>query len=129
MSYSKAELIQYRLNKAKEAFTDADYLARAERWNAAANRMYYACFHVVSAYLAFKDLHAVTHAGLKAAFNLELVKSGKVDRADGLLFNRLFSIRQQADYEDFVNLDASEIVPLIPKVKQLIEDVVRIIEL
>jgi len=84
MSYSKEELVQYRIQRAREAFADAEYLVNEERWNAAANRMYYACFYVVSAYLAFRDLNAVTHSGLKSAFNLELVKTGKIDREDGI---------------------------------------------
>ena len=89
--------------------------------------MYYACFYIVSAYLAFKNLNAATHSGLKAAFNLELVKTGKIDRADGLLFNRLFAIRQQADYEDFMNIQDIDILPLIPKIKDLIQEIENII--
>jgi len=52
MSYSKEELVRYRIERARESFTDAEYLVKEERWNAAANRMYYACFYVVSSYLA-----------------------------------------------------------------------------
>ncbi|MFZ2901027.1 MAG: HEPN domain-containing protein, partial [Saprospiraceae bacterium] len=66
----------------KESFEDAEYLVKEERWNAAANRMYYSCFYVVSAYLAFKGLTAATHSGLKSAFNQELIKTGRIDRID-----------------------------------------------
>ena len=93
MSYSKDELVKYRLNRAKEAFEDGEILAENERWNSAANRMYYACFYIVSAYLAKREIKATTHSGLKATFNRELVKTGKVDREDGKLFNKLFGIR------------------------------------
>ena len=127
MSYSKEDLIHYRIERAKEALTAAGYLLNEERWNAAANRMYYACFYIVSAYLAFRDLNATTHSGLKAAFNLELVKSGKIDREDGVLFNKLFSIRQQADYEDFVDLQKDEVLPLFSRVTTLINEIENII--
>jgi len=60
MSYSKEELIKYRLERAKEAFEDGEILANNSRWNSAANRMYYACFFIVSAYLAKRDLKATT---------------------------------------------------------------------
>jgi uncharacterized protein len=50
MSYSKEELVRYRIERARESYEDAEYLVEEERWNAAANRMYYACFYVVSAY-------------------------------------------------------------------------------
>lgn len=127
MSYSNEELVQYRIERAKESFEDAEYLIKEERWNAAANRMYYSCFYVVSAYLAFKGLTAATHSGLKNAFNQELIKTGRIDRSDGVLFNRLFAIRQQADYEDFADIQPKEIKPLLPKINDLIRDVEELI--
>ncbi len=128
MRYSKAELVKYRLSRAKEAFGDGEILASQERWNAAANRLYYACYYLVSAYFAKKEIRATTHSGLKVIFNRELVKSGKISREDGRLFNQLFGIRQEADYEDFQSIEAEDIKPLIPKVKSLIEDIEEIIE-
>lgn len=56
MSYSKEDLVRYRIERAREAFADTEYLVAESRWNAAANRMYYTCFYVVSAYLALKNL-------------------------------------------------------------------------
>jgi uncharacterized protein len=128
MSYSKDELVRYRIERAKEAYEDADYLAREERWNAAANRMYYACFYVVSAYLAFRGLTATTHSGLKNVFNQELIKTGRIDRADGVLFNKLFNIRQEADYEDFSNTQPEELQPLLLKINDLIRDIEQLIK-
>lgn len=127
MNYSKEELVEYRLSRAKEAFEDGEILATKERWNAAANRLYYACFYIVSAYLAQKKIRATTHSGLKTTFNKELVKSGKVNREDGKLFNQLFGLRQEADYEDFYSAERDDIEPLIPKIKLLIDEIERII--
>lgn len=45
MSYSKEELIRYRIERAREALADTVLLISEKRWNAAANRMYYACFY------------------------------------------------------------------------------------
>lgn len=128
MNYSKAELIKYRLERAKESFEDGEILASKKRWNSAANRMYYACFYIVSAYLAKRDLKATTHSGLKATFNRELVKTGKVEREEGKLFNKLFGIRQEADYEDFSDVEENDLLPLIPRIKVLIEEIQSIIE-
>ncbi len=44
MSYSKEDLVRYRIERAREAFADTEYLVAESRWNAAANRMYYTCF-------------------------------------------------------------------------------------
>lgn len=127
MSYSREDLIMYRLTRAKESYEDAKILVASERWNAAANRMYYACFYIVSAYLAKRKINATTHSGLKSTFNKELVKSGKVDQKDGRLFNQLFNMRQEADYEDFHALESEDIEPLIPKIESLIADIEKII--
>ena len=35
MSYSREELVLYRIQRAKESYEDAEYLVREERWNAA----------------------------------------------------------------------------------------------
>ena len=127
MSYSKEELIKYRLNRANEAFEDGEILATKGRWNSAANRMYYACFYIVSAYLAKRGIRATTHSGLKTTFNKELVKTGKVNKEDGILFNNLFGLRQEADYEDFYSIGQEDLEPLIPKIKSLIEEIEEII--
>jgi len=127
MTFSKTDLVRYRIQRAEEAFKDGQLLAEENRWNAAANRLYYACFYIISAYLVLKDIKSSTHSGLKSAFNQELVKSGKIDKSEGLLFNKLFSIRQQIDYEDFVDITTKELSPLIPKIKQLIDDVKELI--
>lgn len=127
MKYSKEELINYRVERAQEALNDAVLLVDKERWNAAANRMYYACFYIVSAYLAFKDIKATTHSGLKTAFNQELVKTGRIEKSDGITFNKLFSIRQQADYDDFVDMSPDEIIPLLPKIDTLIQEIKELI--
>ncbi|HLU94272.1 MAG TPA: HEPN domain-containing protein [Membranihabitans sp.] len=120
MKYSKAQLIKYRFDKAKEILKDAEILMENERWNSSANRLYYACFYAISAYLAHKGLRAITHSGLKSCFNNELVRPGKVSIADGKIFNKLFLLRHEADYEDFFQPDANTVIFLLPKVKELI---------
>lgn len=89
--------------------------------------MYYACFYIVSAYLAKKEIRATTHSGLKTTFNKKLVKTGKVAKEDGKLFNKLFGIRQEADYEDFYFVEKEDIAPLIPKIGALIVEIEHII--
>jgi uncharacterized protein (UPF0332 family) len=127
MSYSKEELVNYRLGQAKEVFRDAKILVANESWKSAANRMYYACFHIVSAYLAQQNIKATTHAGLKRAFNMMLVKTGKINRDDGRLFNQLFNLRQEADYEDFYVMTKEDVKPLVPRIASLIQEIEEII--
>ncbi len=128
MKYNKIELVQYRVDRAKEAYDDAVILTKKMRWNAAANRFYYSCYYIVSAYLVVKNLKATTHAGLKSTFNLELVKTGKIKKEDGVLFNKLFGLRQETDYEDFIKISSEDILPLVQRIKELIDDIEEIIK-
>ncbi|MBK6995792.1 MAG: HEPN domain-containing protein [Lewinellaceae bacterium] len=120
MSFSKEEVAHYRLQRAKEAFAEAEIMRDNQRWQMVVNRLYYASFYAVSAYFVQQGLKAFTHSGLKSAFNKELVQAGKVSLAEGRLFNQLFSYRQDADYKDFVTFDEVEINELFPRVESLI---------
>ena len=120
MSFSKEEVARYRLQRARESFAEAEIMRDNQRWQMVVNRLYYACFYAVSAYFVQQGLKAFTHAGLKSAFNKELVQAGKVSLSEGRLFNQLFSYRQDADYKDFVTFEEMEIAELFPKVESLI---------
>ena len=48
---SKNEIIAYRRQKAHELLNEVQLLIDNKLWNSAVSRMYYACFHVVSALL------------------------------------------------------------------------------
>lgn len=128
MNYSKKDLIKYRIEKAEEAFNDAVFLLENESWNAITNRLYYACFYITSAYLASKNLKAATHSGIKSAFNQYFIKEHKLDSKAGDIFNDLFNMRQEADYEDFEDIKKEDIVILFDEVKILIYAVKEIIK-
>ncbi len=68
MNGLQKQLIDYRINRAKETFLDAQILAKEKRWNSAMNRLYYAAYYVVSALLLSKNIKPVTHSGAKSNF-------------------------------------------------------------
>lgn len=106
-------LVAYRLQRAIETLEEARLMQSIAHWNTCANRLYYAAFYAVSALLV-QDGHAASkHSGVKALFNRHYVKLGTVTKEDGRLYNRLFDLRQEGDYIDFVSLDAETVEPLI----------------
>ena len=56
MNQSNKDLVQYRIQRARDTLEDARILADASRWNPCVNRLYYACFYAVSALLAQQGL-------------------------------------------------------------------------
>lgn len=128
MSFPKKDIVRYRLERAREALSEAALLQNGGKWLATVNRLYYACFYAISAYFVQQNLKAFTHSGLKSAFNKELVQSGKVGLSEGRLFNQLFSFRQDADYKDFVQFSGEEVAQLFPEVENLIAVLEKLVQ-
>ena len=56
-------------------------------------------------------------------FNQHYVKTGKISKEMGRLYNRLFDLRQEGDYLDFVLLEKEKVAPLIEATANFIETV------
>ena len=127
MSYNKEDLINYRLDKAEKSLEEAEVRAQLKHWDTVANRLYYACFYAITAYLAKEDLQAVTHKGIKAAFHKELIKNGLMSEKLGKFYSNLFNKRQEADYKDFVEFEKEVIQPMISESKSFLKQIAEII--
>lgn len=123
MSYSKEDLSKYRIARAKESLEEAKILGNLNHWNTTANRLYYACFYSASSYLVANNYQASTHSGIKNAFNKELIKTGLLESKYGLLYNKLFNLRQDADYRDYRDVTDKEIKPMLNQVDDLIRKI------
>lgn len=122
------DVVQYRLQRAREALEDARVLSDASRWTACVNRLYYACFYAVSALLLQHGLSSAKHTGVRSLFNRHFVKTNKIPRALAQVYNDLFARRQESDYLDFVHLEAAQVRPWIAEAAQLVEHVASLIE-
>ena len=129
MSYDKTALVQYRLEKADKSIEEAHVMAQIGHWDTVANRLYYACFYAITAYLAGQDLKAITHKGIKSAFHQEMIKTGLMSQELGKLYTDLFNKRQEVDYEDFSELTQSTIEPLLKEVIIFIQQVKKLINI
>jgi uncharacterized protein (UPF0332 family) len=128
MTERNKDLVLYRLTRAHETLEDSRILAKAERWNACVNRLYYASFYAISALLAGDGLSSSKHAGVRSLFNSQYVKPGKVPKDLARIYNDLFERRQEGDYIDFVSFKESQVTPWITKAEKLIERIARCIE-
>ena len=82
---------------------------------------------MASAYLVANNMEASTHNGIKTGFNKELIRGGKLDKRYGELYNKLFNLRQDADYRDYRDVSEEKIMPLIKDVEQLVNNMERLI--
>lgn len=119
--------IIYRLARAQETYEEALLMKNAKHWNTCANRLYYSCFYAVSALLEKYNFRSSKHSGIKSLFNRNFVKSGKISKEFGKLYNNLLDAKQEGDYLDFVYFDADTIEPWLPSVKIFIDTIIKLI--
>lgn len=128
MKTSNRELIDYRINRAKETYLDAQILAKKERWNSAINRLYYAAFYIVTALLLSKELKPTTHAGTKLNFSKHFIKTGIIPEQFGKIYSQLFTWRHKGDYADLFDFDGEKVLPYFDPVNNLIKTIEKILK-
>jgi uncharacterized protein (UPF0332 family) len=123
----KRLLIEHKLAKAHTTLEEAKLLIDNKYWNAAVNRLYYACFYAVGALLVSKDLETKTHAGVRQMFGLHFVTTGKIENASAKFYSEIFGKRQSGDYEDMIEYEEGDVVALVEPAKKLIEEIEHIL--
>ena len=116
-------LIHYRLQRADDTLKEARLMQDVGHWNTCVNRLYYASFYAVSALLVKDGNSSSKHSGIKALFNRHYIKPGILSKENGRLYNRLFDLRQEGDYIDFVSLTSEVVEPLVEETTMLIETI------
>lgn len=100
-SGNKNELVQYRLNSAKERLHSADVLLDDGSYKDSISRSYYAMFTAVRALLAMEGQDFSKHSGVISYFQREYIKTGKLDKKYSRYISKAFQIRNNTDYADF----------------------------
>ena len=128
MSEAFYELIAYRLKRSQEALEEAIALAGIKHWNACVNRLYYACFYVVSALLVFDNLSSSKHTGIRGLFNQYYVRPQWVSKEIARIYNDLFERRHEGDYVDFFEFQEAQVSVWIPLVEEFVTNIKSVIE-
>ncbi len=124
---SRADLVKYRIDRANETMKEAALLAKEGYYNAAVNRLYYACFYAVQALLVKNYITTESHSGAKTMLALHFVSKGLIDKEYGKTFSRLFEIRHSGDYDDFAYSDQSMIDEYTPKARNFIDKITELL--
>ena len=122
------QYIEYRINRAKETFQDAEYLAENKRWNSCINRLYYACFYACIAALLKKGVESKTHNGVKSQFSKTFIKTKIFPFELGKHYSILFDFRQKGDYGDLFDFTETKVKPLIEPTKKFISIIIEYLD-
>lgn len=128
MTGDMGDLINYRVNRSLETLDEAKVMIDNKFWNASINRMYYACYYVVSALLLKGAFKTGTHKGIRQLFGLHFVQTGIISKEDGRFFSDLFDRRQTGDYDDYIIYEEDTALEIYERAKDFIQRVIKVIE-
>jgi uncharacterized protein (UPF0332 family) len=116
----KADLIEYRLNRATETLQEIEIHLENGLFNTAINRLYYASYYAATALLLYNDIKASTHSGVRQMLGLHFIKTGKISSDLGKVFTDLFDKRHASDYDDFISVSREDVEDLLPSATEFI---------
>ena len=124
---NRREVVRYWMEKALESLDSAQDELAARRMSFSVNRLYYACFYVVSALLLARGHQFRKHSGVRAAFHRHFVKPGLVNTANGRLYDELFEARQRGDYVGLVRFEMEQVRDWLARAQGFVEAVSELI--
>lgn len=95
------DLVQYRIDIAKEKLKSAKILLEAGQYKDSIGRSYYALFSAVRAVLAKDQVDFSKHTGVIAYFQKNYIKTEIFERKYSKYLTSAFQIRNSCDYDDF----------------------------
>ena len=114
-------LVANKVRRSRETWLEAKGIIESKYWHAAANRMYYACYYMVSALLLKNGLSSHTHGGTIGLFGLHFIKTGLVPSNLGKFYSELYELRQTGDYDDWKVVTEADIMPLVPTIEVFLD--------
>jgi len=128
MNDSEKTLIRYRMDRSKEALSAARLMYERSHYNDAVNRLYYSCFYAVIALLATEGIHPGKHTAARSFLNKNWIKTGKLSKETGWLYNTLFDRREKGDYGDYFRFTAEDVEDWLKSVEKAVEEIFQAIE-
>lgn len=123
----KELLIKLQKEKAYKMLSEADDMVEQKRWDIAANRYYYACYHILQALFISKGLSAKTHDGSLTHLGQDFIMPGLIDKKFGRFFARMVQLRHKADYNSVADVTEAEVLEMAPLSREFVDQVNGII--
>ncbi len=121
-------LIWYRLEQADQALSDSKLLLSEQRYRAAGNRLYYACFYAATAALLTMRLQYIKHSAVITFFDKKFIKTGILPKEFSRTLHLAFNERQADDYKPFTEPDPNELAELQKRAQQMVSGIKGYVE-
>jgi len=114
-------LIKLQTEKAQRFLQEGDDMLEQKRWDMAANRYYYAAYHMVHAVFITRGIATKTHDGTLTELGKHFVLTGQLDRKFGRFFARMIQLRIKADYNSIAEVSEIEVLEMAPLTHEFID--------
>lgn len=119
-------LRQYRLEQAKAALEDAEFLLLHQRSAlSVVNRAYYAMFYAVLALLQDTSPLPSKHTGIIGLFDVMYIRTSIFDKQRSKDLHRAFDLRQASDYKTIAPITNEQAEEITASARVLLETVVQ----
>ena len=124
---NKQIMVRLHLEKAHACLADGEQLMNFGSVSAAANRFYYAVFHVVHALFVANGIQTKTHRGTNAQFNQHFVQTGLIDPKFGHFLAVMENMREKADYDVIYDVSRDDLEALKPLAYELVDAIEKLL--
>jgi len=122
-------LINLQIAKSRRFLKDADDMVEQKRWELAANRYYYACYHIVQAAFISRNLSTKSHDGCLTELGKSFILTGELDKKYGRFFARMIQLRIKADYNSIAEVAENEVLEMAPLSKEFVDSIEALLKL
>jgi uncharacterized protein (UPF0332 family) len=109
MKSEEKEYVRNRVTRSQETFEDAKLTFEKGHLHSAVNRLYYACYYIVTALLFTEGLSSTKHSGVRSLFDRHWIKTKRLPVDLSRFYRDLFNHRQQADYADRIAFSRDDV--------------------
>jgi len=127
MPENYTELINYRIDQARNTIMEVEFQVEHGFLGIAVNRIYYGMFYILLALAMKKGYKTSKHQQLLGWFNKEFVKTGKVSRKAGRIVNQAFEDRADSDYGLFIEFTKEEVIEKMEDMRLFISELAEFI--
>ena len=107
-------LIKLQTEKSQRFLLEADEMVLQKRWSLAANRYYYACYHIVHAVFIKQGIATKTHDGTLTELGKHFILTGRLDKKYGRFYARMIQLHIKADYNSIAEVTEAEVLEMSP---------------
>jgi uncharacterized protein (UPF0332 family) len=108
----RKNLIDYRLEQAKDTINVSRFLIESNQYTVAVNRIYYGMYYALTALAIKFKFETSKHFQLIGWFNKEFILSGTLSPYYGKILRNAFQNRTKGDYDAFVKFEKEEVVEM-----------------